>query len=411
MKENKKLIINKEWDKIFNLFEENNFSNHAFPLYLFTTRLYNRLAKNNCKDVLFMSREGQYLKILFEKYCQLRKELGYDVKEIKTHYFYGSRNSIMTASAKPIDEENFDHLFRFFNFFIKPKMFLFSIGFTNEQIEAVRKTFGKKMNKLCLSFKTSKTFKELKQNETFKRIYEENRTKQSSAFGEYIKTFDIEDKNELFFVDIGYHGTMQDLIYKFFDKKVKMHGYFIKNRSKLNLNNSKEGLLGDKLNKSLYGSRITKYDTFNYEQLLRADHGRCVGYGWDDENKIKAILDKDHHDEEIFEKYVKPLQNQILEKFELIARKQLSSSENIDDICIIYFYYTVKNKTKSDFNWILDMQDCHHDDFGYVGYPGKVFARGLRKFVFKLKDNIFISKNRCYVRKHRKVHILKQKNN
>ena len=104
MKAYKKIIINQEWDKIFNLFEENNFSNHAFPLYLFTTRLYNRLVENNCKDILFMSREGKYLKILFEKYCHLRKELCYDVKEIKTHYFYGSRNSIITASAKPINE-------------------------------------------------------------------------------------------------------------------------------------------------------------------------------------------------------------------------------------------------------------------------------------------------------------------
>ena len=410
MKSNKKFIINQEWDEIFNRFEENNFSNHAFPLYLFTTRLYDRLVENNCNDILFMSREGQYLKVLFEQYCQLRKEFGYDVKEIKTHYFYGSRNSIMTASAKPIEEENFEHLFRFFNFFIKPKMFLFSIGFTKEQIEEVRKTFGKKMDKLCLRFSSSKVFKELKQNETFRKIYEENRTKQESAFSEYMKTFDIENKNELFFVDIGYHGTMQDLIYKFFNKKVKMHGYFLKNRSQRNENNSKEGLLGDNLNKKLFGSRITKYDTFNYEQILRADHGRCVGYGLNENNKTIPLLDKDHNDEEIFKKYVNPLQEQILEKFNLIAHKHLLSGESIEEICAIYFYYTVKNKTKTDFNWILDMQDCHHDDFGYVGYPGRAFARGLRKFVFKIKDNIFISQNRYFVHKLRKNY-LKNKDN
>ena len=45
------------------------------------------------------------------------------------------------------------------------------------------------------------------------------------------------------------------------------------------------------------------------------------------------------------------------------------------------------------------MQDCHHDDFGYVGYPGKAFARGLRKFVFKLKDKLFIIGKRSYARK------------
>lgn len=397
---NKKYIIDKEWDDIFNKYSENNLANHAFPLYLFTERLYNQLTNLGCKDVFFMSREGQFLKVLFEKYCQIKTELGHEVTKFKTHYFYGSRNSIMTASVKPIDEENFEMLFRYFNYFIKPKMFLFSIGFTNEQIDKVRQSYGKSMDKACINFKSSKAFKKLKQNEDFRKIYEENRLKQSKAFGQYMKTFDVDfNKDGLVFIDIGYHGTMQDLIFKFYDEKVKINGYFIKNRAKYTENNLKTGLLGDSLNKKLFGARVTKYDTFNYEQILRADHGRCVGYKPIDENSAVPVLDTDHNDEKIFEKYIKALQEQIVEKFELIARKSLAENLDIEKICVIYYYYTVKNKTKADFEWILNMQDCHHDDFGYVGYPGRAFARGLRKFVFKLKDNIFISKNRCYIRK------------
>ena len=48
------------------------------------------------------------------------------------------------------------------------------------------------------------------------------------------------------------------------------------------------------------------------------------------------------------------------------------------------------------------MQDCHHDDFGYVGYPGRAFARGLRKFVFKLKDKIFVCSKKAYINKLKK---------
>ena len=149
---NNKIILDQNWDEIFNKYEENNLTNHAFPLYLFTVRLYDELVKKGCKDILFMSREGQFLKKLFERYCQLRKEAKKDVADIKTHYFYGSRNSIMTASVKPLEEETFDFMFRFFKYFISPKMFMYSIGFTNEQIDEVQKTFGNEYKFILESF-------------------------------------------------------------------------------------------------------------------------------------------------------------------------------------------------------------------------------------------------------------------
>lgn len=402
MKRDNHVIINEEWDKIFHLHGENNFINHAFPLYLFTKRLYDELEKLNCKDVLFMSREGQYLKKLFEKYLDIRTELGIENIDIKTHYFYGSRNSIMTASVKPLEEENFEHMFRFFNYFIKPKMFLFSIGFTNEQIEEVRQDFDGSLDKMCFSFKSSKVFKELKQNETFRRIYEENRIKQSTSFSKYMETFNIDYiNNGLVFVDIGYHGTMQDLIFKFFDEKVKIDGFFLKSRAKQHPKNTKTGLLGDNNNKTLLGSKINKYDSFNYEQILRADHGRCLGYEVV-KNVATPLLDEEYNDREIFDKYIKTLQDQMLEKFDAIARLDLKGNYNTTNICTTYFYHLVKNKTKENYDWILDMQNCHHDDFGYVGYPGRVFAMWLRRFAFKVKDKMFIFNNKCYIKKLKK---------
>ena len=159
----------------------------------------------------------------------------------------------------------------------------------------------------------------------------------------------------------------------------------------------------------MFGSRITKYDAFNYEQILRADHGRCLGYEVVDKNNAKPLIDQEHNDAEVFEKYVKEMQNQIFDKFELIAQKALSTDLDVPTICTVYFYHTVKNKTKTDYKWIIDMQDSHHDDFGYVGYPGRVFARWLRKFAFSFKDKMFICNNRCYARKLRKKLLTNQK--
>ena len=395
----KKEIVSSIWDEIF-YSGKTNFSNHAFPLYLFTTRLYQELTNKGTKDVLFMSREGQFLKTLFDKYLALRGELGLDCSPINTHYFYGSRNSIMTASMGPLETESFDHLFRFFRFFISAKMFLFSIGFNLSQIAQVRSSFGKDLDRICINFRSSNVFKRLKQNEDFRSIYDGIRQTQSNTFWAYVHSFGLNFSDGLVFVDIGYHGTMQDLIFKFFNQTVDTTGYFIKSRAHSVEHNRKIGLLGDANNPKLRGSKITKYDSFNYEQILRADHGRCLGYAFDDKRISQPILDKEFKDKEIFDNLVAPLQDEILTKFERIAR--CCECANIDDLCIVYFYHLIKNKSPDDYKWLLDMQDCHHDDFGYVGYPGKAFSRWLRKIAFRLKDKTFTFFKAGYVRKLKK---------
>jgi phosphomannomutase len=75
---------------------------------------------------------------------------------------------------------------------------------------------------------------------------------------------------------------------------------------------------------------------------------------------------------------------------------------NSSDVILLATYHLVKNKTKANYDWILDMQNCHHDDFGYVGYPGRVFAMWLRRVAFKLKDKLFVLRNARYARKLKK---------
>lgn len=394
----KKILINEAWDQVFNQ-QVDNFANHAFPLFLFTKRLYEEVAEVGCKDLLFMSREGQFLKKLFDRYCEIQAAHG-KVLNVKTHYFYGSRNSIMKASVESLDQEKFVSLFKFFNICMSPKNFMYSIGFSDDQIQAVRETFGRKTNSIVLNFKHSALFKKLKQNQTFVHIYENNRQEQACALDAYFKSLQIDyQKDGLFFVDIGYHGTMQDLIFKFFHGKVKVTGFYLKSRAEQSINNRKIGLLGDKNNRKLFGAKITQYDCYNYEQILRADHGRCIGYSVDSANLGQPMIDPNPADPYVYTQLVKKLQDQILEKFTTIAEKAWQQPQDIEAMCIIYNYYLVKNKTKADFKWILDMQDSHKDDFGFVGYPGKMFSKGIKKFVFKIKDRCFLVRNSGYVKK------------
>ncbi len=392
-----KAIINKDWDDIFFKYgEKYKLSNYAFSLYLFTMRLYEELGVNNSKDVLFMSREGQFLKKLFERYCELRKEFGLDVMNIATHYFYGSRNSTMAASLASLEDENFDLLFRFFTF-LSSSAFMHSIGFSQEQIVEVGESVKGNIKRYHVNYHKSKYFKELKQCKTFRKIYEENRTSQKEAFTRYMNSFNLDYKKDgLVFVDIGYHGTMQDLINKFFNSEVPIKGYFVKSRSPKEERDFKIGLLSDKSNTRFPGENINSYDAYNYEQILRADHGRCLGYKIVGES-AEPVIDTELDDAEVFENYVKKMQAQIFDKFELIARKALQENTDVTTLCIIYYYETIKHKSNYDYNWIIDMQDTSHDDFGIVGYFGRLFSKKLRRIVFKMKDKKFVRQNKRYI--------------
>ncbi len=456
---NRKKLVCGEYDEIFYKDSDSGvLSNHAFPLYLFTERLYRELEKSGCENVLFMAREGQFLKKLFDSYCSLRKESGIGCAKIKSHYFYGSRNSVMAASLKPLEQEDFSLLFRFFTL-MSAHNFMHSIGFAKKQIAEVEQSY-KANPRLChLNFKRSAAFLNLKQNDVFKKIYAENRSLQRKAFSRYMESFGIDCKKEgLTFVDIGYHGTMQDLVSKFYDSQVAVKGYFVKSRCPASESAFKIGLLSDTHagrnrgldrggllsgQKSLFrketgqfsketglfskenslsckenapfckqtiafsqqnslscrptGERINSYDAYNYEQILRADHGRCLGYRLEG-NVARPLLDSELDDKEVFAKYVKEVQDQIYEKFMMIARASLCKKD-MSDICTAYYYFTIKNKSGADYDWFIDMQDTSHDDFGIVGCFGRHFSKGLRRFAFRLKDRGFVIRNSLYVRR------------
>ena len=134
---------------------------------------------------------------------------------------------------------------------------------------------------------------------------------------------------------------------------------------------------------------VTAYDITSKDQLIeRLEGAEC------------AITNKTVFDKEVYENYVKQMQAQILDKFEMIAHKAITENqmENIEKICVVYYYCTIKYKSLQDYKWIIDMQDTSHDDFGIVGTFGKFFAQKLRKDLFTIKDKNFVFKNRGILR-------------
>lgn len=176
------------------------YSNYSLVLYLFVEKLYRTVYREGEKKLYFLSREGQYLKKLFDKYLLWKGN-----SAIETHYLcvsrYALRNAIKDSSQK-------------------------------------------------------------------------------SNFYKYLRREGIEESTEkVVLVDVGWRGTMQDMLHELWPK-TKIVGYYIgTNELALNMRNSeKRGLVF-----SFYPFKTVAYDCFIYdsflqEKLLTADHGSVYSY-------------------------------------------------------------------------------------------------------------------------------------
>lgn len=369
------------------------FGGYSFYYYSFIELLYKRIVENNVKEVFFLSREGQFLKRLFDKYLCIVGN-----KEISTKYLYVSRMSTVAASLKDITKENFESIFdRYPNISIRD--FLHTIGFNDKWIDDIQKhlvdiEIDKKIDK----FESSKEFKKLIHDGLFKKIYDDNRTKQNELLREYIYSNVEYDTERLYFVDVGWKGTIQDAIFKSFDGKIKITGYYIGRMDSgyIHPNNIKEGLVFSKYpQESNYYSYFI-HNTLLVEQIASADHGSTRGYKRES-GVVKPIISKnDTKDYEVFQivkNTQKYIENQFKEIFELFTNSVYSSSDFLD---VLYKEY-VKNillltrneriaskkiSKNTEFNFGV-MNDLSGNDIQHKIKNVKKMLRSIVKGIFK----------------------------
>lgn len=290
---------------------ENNIFNGYIPiLLLFIGRLYEALIKDNCKNVLFCSREGQKLKILFDEY---QKKLFGETK-IKSHYFYVSRRSTLLPSLDDISIESFSRIFRQYKV-LKLYDFLSSIGFNEEEIIEIKKNINIDLERNVGSPENDKFLKELILNDNFINIYNKKRKNQKKLFKKYINQFNINTENEsIYMVDIGWKGTIQDNLFNIFDKNVNINGYYLglfkHDHSEKNLKN---GLIFSTEFKTKNYDALS-YNYVEFERIFVADHGPTLEYMLDFSGEVIPYLSKNIQDIKIYE-YVKDWQANMINDF------------------------------------------------------------------------------------------------
>ena len=364
-----------------------NYSNYAFPLYIFTKLLAENLQRTGAKNVFFLAREGHFMKQLFDHYKTLHN------LDIKTHYLEVSRGSVMGATLKPLKEENFDLLSSTARM-MKPKSFLYSLNFSEIEVSEILASVKVKPNKLVRNFSCSKELALLKTSPVFKKYYNKLREEQLAAFSAYIKSFGVDfEKEGLNLVDVGWKGTMQNLLKTYFEntnQDVTITGYYVGYfKTKQEEKSKKVGILFSKVVAPLWAeSRAYRYRMRDYEQILRAPKNRTVAYT---EAFPYAVYDDKINDVKLHEEIIAPLQNQIFEKFKKICVLDKEIYSNIDSVAVQLYGKLIKKISLTDYKFMNACQNSHYDCFGYVGYTLKFDLKIFKWLYFRLRDMFFLA--------------------
>ncbi|MBM1107166.1 HAD family hydrolase [Aurantibacter crassamenti] len=289
-------------------------SDYVLFYAIYIERLYHHLKKNGIKNILFLAREGLYLKKLFDQYQQhfaLKEE-----DKIKTHYFKTSRQASMLVALKDVEEEKYTFLRRKYPN-LSLNSFLRNFTFNEEVISLIidEMNLQARKNEVIADFLESEIYKKLKTNETFKAAYDKNRFGQQNAFKKYLDSFGVNFHEEgMHLADIGWGGSMQECLFDYFDKKVEVHGHYLGLNEVYDIKKetTRWGLNFSIFPYKTYYDNILRGNTELNEQLLSAGHGSTLSY-----NHLDTFTNEFHHEVEkkVFYELISEVQEFMFKQF------------------------------------------------------------------------------------------------
>lgn len=391
---NKLMQTNKEKQNVIKKFgsifsADNGYSNYAFSLYYFVVELYYQIKCKKTKNIFFLSREGEFLKKIFDYYLTYIGD-----KSIKTHYLLMSRNSILLAGLNDLSKETFDCVIREKSS-ISVKEFLTTLQVDNKTMSKICADLNCNIDEHIHNFTKTEVFRKIINNINFINFYNQVREEQNQAFNTYIHSFDVDfEKDGISIVDVGWKGTMQDLIFKFFNGKIKISGYYLGLNKSINIqkNNIKTGLLYSNFPMypsycdKLFGLRI-----INFEQILKASHNRVKGYKLKN-NKIEIEYDDEHDESKFYFSEIKPLQDKIYSKFIYLCSVEYENLKQLKYNCAKLHFRMIYGTSLKDFKWLNTTLASHYDSFAAIGVQSKDKSNFLRYIRFKLSNLKYLLK-------------------
>lgn len=281
-------------------YKQQPFNGYISGILLFIERLYKNVISDDCRKLLFFSREGENLKRLFDTY----QNIMHPTMMVKTQYVYVSRRATLLPSLKSLGKEDFSKIFsQYSNISIGD--FMYSIGFSKNEIKKILNTLHIDSANLIDGIDNT-ILKRVICFEEFIELYEKKRIEQRRMLSQYFLNF-IDENNSLYIVDIGWKGSIQDNIYDALQEGVKIKGYYwgVIN-AKNTRDNEKIGLMfADE--KKEHTEEIFSYNHIELEKVFAASHGQVLEYE-QKEDSINPVISIDKNDIEIYQ-YIREWQN------------------------------------------------------------------------------------------------------
>jgi predicted HAD superfamily hydrolase len=291
------------------------FFNVTFLMYIFIDRLFKELKNDGCEHALFMSREGEFFKKLFDSY----QELTIDENErIKTHYFYVSRRATIVPSIHNAEKNEFKEIYKNYSE-MSVRDFLRNLGIDkNERV--LNELSSIDVDRVIHDFPNSKEYQTILETREFKEICLRTAEEQRSLFLKYLDDMKINYRaHGLYLVDVGYSGTSQNNISKIFNDEIIIHGYYMisyAEKMDIPINNTKKGIVydinsGEKKNAFTYNSAVI-------EMLSLASHCGVDSYMLND-GGVVPVFHENERELICYRQVIAHIQETIMEGFKKIA--------------------------------------------------------------------------------------------
>lgn len=368
-----------------------SYTNYSYMFFKFISRLYCELRVKKYEKVFFLSREGEYLKQLFDYYCHYMNQK-FNLPIINSEYLYVSRQSTYPAT---LDSEKIDD----FNILIHnyPNMsisaFLKNIGFGLDDRKRIESLFPNSFTKVIYKFAESEQYRNLLASEEFQNLYYATVRRKKIELHEYLSSMNFFDTGRVAIVDVGWKGSIQDNLWLSENGKIDIDGYYcgLNNNTKCMHGNTKKGLIFSAYPSKSKNYKIWSYDSNFLERLLSASHPSTNGY-FIINDTVKPIFNSFETEENNYNS-IKPVQIQIFEHFRKIVPMIFSlpvlSDELENELAFIHIN-TCCNINKS--NMILQQKliEGQVENFGFQMISGSRLKKAftIRNIVKKIKNNI-----------------------
>ncbi|MBU1567004.1 MAG: HAD family hydrolase [Proteobacteria bacterium] len=306
-----------------------HFPEIGISFWLFTHRLFEELHQYDVRNVFFLSKEGEFLKNIFDQY---QIALFGRIKII-SHYLLASRKATFVASLRSLDNEDFSRLLDHYRD-ISIRDFLQSLNLENDAIGLICEKMSCNCDLRLSGLRHQPAFGELLGLKSFSDAFEKRRKDQKVNFIAYLDSFGVDYRREgLHIVDVGWKGSIQDNIYYILSAEIPVQGYYVGslNATERVTGNRKKGLLFDNSPHPSHYFNVYNCNRSLYEIVLGASHGSADSYrSLDALQKSdclsgnvsdKAVCGSLHplvltydqtEEQQLFEGHIKPLQQKIL---------------------------------------------------------------------------------------------------